>query len=399
MDEVQKQTNKIMKELDQRKEILVKSVNDAENRSDKINRDLDFRKTNLSNAINSNNANKIFSIYSEEKTSRNPTIEHVETTFKKLPTFVPQKLEVKEFKFGSLVETNEDKKQFEFKVIKQYKTKLPIVENLVCGDDADILMSGFPNYELQMVKLSDESLNNLHIFKKHVYNMTSFPSGGLLLSLKESSLKILSNRSSKLEPTKYKVKPSVTLAVHVTGDHTILVGTRENQQNSFPVNGPRQVIMMNIDGKKEKVYHTDNKGRLIFTVPFRITTDNNKNIYVIDTLDEKLSGRIVALNTTNGVRWVYSGNSDTNKELTFKPKDLVATNSTNIVVTDMSNDIIHIINTSGQCIHYLNTIEQLGIHCPCSIDMDNTGTLYIGCCRYQSEPEEAKIYTVQVSGF
>ncbi|CAG2249106.1 unnamed protein product [Mytilus edulis] len=134
MDEVKKHTNKLMKELDQRKKILVKSVNDAEKRSEKINKDLDFRKKNLSNALNSNNANQVFGIYLEEKTSRNQTIEHVETTFKKLPTFVPQKLEVKEFKFGSLVETNDDKKQFEFKVIKQYKTKLPLVGNLVCRE-------------------------------------------------------------------------------------------------------------------------------------------------------------------------------------------------------------------------------------------------------------------------
>ncbi|XP_071161636.1 E3 ubiquitin-protein ligase TRIM45-like [Mytilus edulis] len=135
MDEVKKHTNKLMKELDQRKEILVKSVNDAENRSEKIKTDLDIRKKNLSYALNSYNAYQVFSIYLEEKTSRNQNIEHVKTTFIKLPTFVPQKLEVKEFKFGSLVETNDDKKQFEFKVIKQYKTKLPLVENLVCSSD------------------------------------------------------------------------------------------------------------------------------------------------------------------------------------------------------------------------------------------------------------------------
>ncbi|VDI62687.1 Hypothetical predicted protein [Mytilus galloprovincialis] len=40
MDEVKKHTNKLMKELDQRKKILVKSVNDATNRSEKINKDL-----------------------------------------------------------------------------------------------------------------------------------------------------------------------------------------------------------------------------------------------------------------------------------------------------------------------------------------------------------------------
>ncbi|CAG2213992.1 unnamed protein product [Mytilus edulis] len=165
MDEVKKHTNKLMKELDERKEILMKSVNNAENRSENINKDLDSRKKNLSNALNSNNANQVFSIYSEEKTSRNQSIEHVKTTFKKLPTFVPQKLEVKEFKFGSLVETNDDKKQFEFKVIKQYKTKLPSVENLVCFGDESIWISQFKSHKLQKLKLSNESLHKMNTFK------------------------------------------------------------------------------------------------------------------------------------------------------------------------------------------------------------------------------------------
>ncbi|CAG2213995.1 unnamed protein product [Mytilus edulis] len=131
-NEVEKHSNKLLKELDQKKEILMKSVNDAEIRSEKIKTDLDFRKKNLSHALNSNNANHVFSIHSEEETSRNKSIEHVKTTFKKLPKFVPGKQEVQDFYLGSLVETDENKNQFELKVIKQYITKLPLVENLVC---------------------------------------------------------------------------------------------------------------------------------------------------------------------------------------------------------------------------------------------------------------------------
>ncbi|CAC5418603.1 TRIM71 [Mytilus coruscus] len=230
-----------------------------------------------------------------------------------------------------------------------------------------------------------------------VYDMAFLPSGDLLLSTKESNLQIISYSSSKVGQTRYSVTPLIILAVHVTRDHKILVGARENQPKSFPVNGPRQVIMMNMDGKKDEVYQTDNKGKLIFTVPFRITTDNDNSIYVIDTVDEKRRGRIITLDKTNGVRWIYIGHPDINKEQTFKPEDFVATKSDNIVVTDKDNHMIHILNTSGQCIHYLNTKDQLGIHLSNCVDIDNTGTLYIGCSTYNSEPDEAKIYTVQVS--
>ncbi|XP_052058822.1 uncharacterized protein LOC127699121 [Mytilus californianus] len=396
-NEVEKQANKLLNKLDQREELLMKSVNDAENRSEKIKTDLDSRKKNLSLALNSNNANQVFSIHSEEKTSRNQSNDHVKTTFKKLPKFVSGKQIVPDFDLGSLVETDEDKKQFEFKMIKQYKTKHPLVENLIWCGDASMWISRFKSHKLQKMKLTNEALHQIHTFKVNVYNMVFLPSGDLLLSTNESNLKVLPNSSSKVEPTRYIVTPLITLAVQVTNNHRILVGTREVQPNDFPVNGPRQVIMMNMDGKKEKVYHTNKKGKTIFTVPRRITTDNDNNIYVTDILDENWSGRIVSLNETSGVRWIYNGYPDITKEQTFHPKDLVATKSDKIIVANNEDHMIHILNTSGQCIHYLNTKDKLGIKLPCSLDIDNTGTLYIGCNTYNSEPDEAKIYTVQVS--
>ncbi|CAG2205928.1 unnamed protein product [Mytilus edulis] len=73
-DEVEKHTNKLLKELDQRKEILMQSVNNAQNRSQKINKDLDLRRKNLNQALNSNIANQVFQHIFEEKTSRQQRI-------------------------------------------------------------------------------------------------------------------------------------------------------------------------------------------------------------------------------------------------------------------------------------------------------------------------------------
>ncbi|CAC5418605.1 TRIM2_3 [Mytilus coruscus] len=402
-DEVEQHTNKLLKELDQRKEILMKSVNDTENRSEKIIKDLDLRKKNLSQAINSNIANQVFNIYSEEKTSRKQITDPVKTIFQKMPKFVPGKQVIQDFYLGGLQvsETDDDQKIFEFKLIKQYKTELPLVENLIWCGDAQIWISHLKSHQLTKLKLTNESisLHKMHTFKIDVYNMALLQSGDLLLSTMESNLKILPFSSSKVKPAKYRVNPLITLAVHVTRDYKILVGARENQPNSFPVNGPRQVITMNMDGRKENMYHINNKGQPIFTLPYRITTGNDNNIYVIDTLDEEGNGRIVALEKANAVRWIYLGNPDINKEKTLKPDNFVATKSDNIIIIDMDNDMIHILNTSGQCVHLMNTEDKLGIQCPYSLDIDNTGTLYIGCGRYVGEPMEAKIYTVQVSRF
>ncbi|CAG2213994.1 unnamed protein product [Mytilus edulis] len=110
-DEVEKHAIKLLKELDQRKESLMKSVNDAKNRSEKINKDLDIQKKTLGQAIHSNNANQVFSRYSEEKTSRQQRIDPVNSIFQRLPKFVPGKQVVQDFYLGELIENDDDQKQ------------------------------------------------------------------------------------------------------------------------------------------------------------------------------------------------------------------------------------------------------------------------------------------------
>lgn len=96
------------------------------------------------------------------------------------------------------------------------------------------------------------------------------------------------------------------------------------------------------------------------------------------------------------MRWVYSGHPDVYKM--FQPKDLVATISNNIIITDDNHHMIYIVNNTGQCLHYMNTKDQLGIHWPTSLDIDNRGILYVGCNTYQGKPPKALIYTVHFSG-
>ncbi|CAG2249104.1 unnamed protein product [Mytilus edulis] len=392
-DEVGEHTKKRLKDLDLIREIQVESVKDGEDISEKIQEDLYLKETTSRQASKSDSASEVFRIYSEIKTREQVNNHPVNTISKKLPTFVPGKEKIQDFYLGAFKEADV------FKVINQYKTALPFIQNLVCCEDGAILIGHYFSHRLHKLKLTNESLFQMSIIEINSFNMAFLPSGDLLLSTKESSLKILSCSTRKVEPTKYSVSPLITIAVHVTGDQRILVGAREDQPKPFPVNGPRLLIVLNIDGKKEKAYHIDNKGKPIFTLPYRITTDKENNIYVIDIQDVDRTGRIVALDKSSGVRWIYSGHPDINKEQIFRPKDLVVTKSNNIILADGTNHHLHIVNTSGHCIHYLSTKDQLGIELPFCLDIDNTDTLYIGCYTYQDEPEKENIYTVQISGF
>ncbi|XP_052103491.1 uncharacterized protein LOC127736972 [Mytilus californianus] len=401
-DEVNKLTRKILNELDQKHRELMKSVNHEENKSEKQLQDLELRNNIISKAVSSNNAIQVFRTYKEEKIAEEMKALQITTKFKKLPEFFPGNIQSFELLYGKLHEP-EDKytdlfNNFEFKVIQQYKTDLPLVEDLVCCDDGFMWISFTNGKVVQKISFSKGSTFTLQAYEVSPLSIALLPSGDLLISSMESYLNILSKSTDTITESKYRVAPLQTVAVHVTKTNQIIVGAREKGP-PFPVNGPRQVIIMNMQGKKKKRYHLDNKGNPIFSQPRSITTDGDNNIYVLDLLSiDKWQGRIVALCNSNGVKWTYDGNQMANKEQLFAPFSFVTTPLNNIVVAD-NNHMLHILNQTGECIHFLHT-KEFDIHWPRSLDIDKSGTLYIGCKIYNKwNPWEAKIHAVQFSGF
>ncbi|XP_063418717.1 uncharacterized protein LOC134701493 [Mytilus trossulus] len=396
-EEVEKHTQKLLDEFDQRKEHLNKSVNDEEIKSHKTKRDLEFRKESLTKAEASVKACDVFSAFKEEKTARKQNIKPVSTYVKRLPQFVPGKLKIQKALHGELTEPDDDyaHEQFEAKVKEQYETGLKLVEFLVCGNAGTLWIGYTKDKIIQKIQLSNGMLNIVQEIQVHCAGMALLQTGDLLISAAESNLKILSHTTGILTNSKYSVEPLITGGVHLIGNEKVVIRARKKGP-VFPVKGPQHVVLMDIDGKIEKVYDSDNNGKPIFTAPQKITTDTDNNIYVLDTLNTEWNGRIVALDKTIGVSWIYSGHPDITKE-TFKPRDLISTQLNNIIITDMCSDMIHILNISGECIHYLNTRDQLGIVLPCSVGIDNTGTLYIGC--NTTKTNKTNLYAVHFSGF
>ncbi|CAG2253480.1 unnamed protein product [Mytilus edulis] len=123
-DEVEMHTKKLLKELDLRRGHLEKSVNDADNQSQKINKDLEFRRESLTNALASVNTFDVFYAYKQETAARKQTIEPVNSRFKTLPQYEPGKLQIQETLHGKFITSGDEYslEQYETKVIKQYRT-------------------------------------------------------------------------------------------------------------------------------------------------------------------------------------------------------------------------------------------------------------------------------------
>jgi hypothetical protein len=56
----------------------------------------------------------------------------------------------------------------------------------------------------------------------------------------------------------------------------------------------------------------------LFTLPWRITTNNNKDIVVVDMTSGR-TGRVMVVGWEGGLRWTYTGHSKINVTTQFNP--------------------------------------------------------------------------------
>ena len=239
------------------------------------------------------------------------------------------------------------------------------------------------------------SLKTLHTIKFSIGNIAISRQGDLLISADASQLLVIPYKEKSMKRSQYSVSPLVTtFALHVAFDK-VIVGAKEKGP-MYPVQGLRQVIIMDQRGRHEKVYEFDNRKKPLFTNPRRITTDSNNNLYVLDRMCAGWSGRVMII--TGKGETVYTGHPAVNNtDHPFTPGDLEATKSDNIIVTDAQNHTLHILNSDGKCLQYINT-KEIGIKWPWSLSIDKEGVLFIGCNKTQGIIRLASMATGIASG-
>jgi len=324
----------------------------------------------------------------------NQSIRGTVNMYKRLPEFVQGEINISTIEsfYGKL--QNAGSRQIEFEVMEKYVTSLPIVHCVECCADKTLWINHYQSKTLQNITRIDGSLKVNNTVRLPVFHMVSMPNGDLLLSTLEPDLQICSQKTGQVKKSQYSIAPLQAIAVHISKDSKILVGARERGP-PLPVKGPRQVIMMDMDRRKQNVYQYDSKNQPLFTLPRRIITDNYNNIYVIDCLSSEFDGRVVVLGQNGMVKWIYTGYSDTQtKDYKFKPIDIVFLELYNVIVSDQDNHLLHILDTEGQCIQYMKTMD-LGIELPFSLNIDNEGFLIIGCNRYKGKTEGAKMFAIK----
>lgn len=198
----------------------------------------------------------------------------------------------------------------------------------------------------------------------------------------------------------YSCSPLILRGLHITKSGYVLIGVRESG-TAFPItdHSSRQVLIVNNEKKLTKTLEFDPFGNRLFSVPLQITTNNNGDICVVDSVS-MTEGRVIAVRElAEMIKWEYLGHKSVNsRKFPFNPDGIVCTRTGNIIVCEKKTNTLHILSEFGAFIHCQNLETSLGIRWPCSLTIDSTEQLWIGCSAAATEPRYAKFHILKFRG-
>jgi hypothetical protein len=118
-------------------------------------------------------------------------------------------------------------------------------------------------------------------------------------------------------------------------------------------------------------YQEDGQTRL-FTVPFRVKQNGNSDICVVNRTSDD-TGNMMILSLAGCLKSVYHGQ---NLKEDFAPYDVSCDSRCNILVTEPTNNRVHLLSPDGEFLKILLTEDE--VRFPCSLSLYGS-TLWVGC--------------------
>lgn len=221
-------------------------------------------------------------------------------------------------------------------VVKTYTTNVRTVSKLILTDDECIYLLYNPAttdghiVEERLYQTAIETLKNIDM---RCMDIVKTDQNEFVFSAHNTcEINILSDDGST-KPF-IDVSSMIPLAKHFNQHGEFILGLRE-QDPALPSTqfSNRKVANFGKDNKLKFQVEFDKIGTQLFSYIWRITTDSKDNMYaIVNDIDD---GRIEALNKFGELNFIYAGDSSVNStENPFRPKDVVATQSDNILFTD-----------------------------------------------------------------
>ncbi|VDI61508.1 Hypothetical predicted protein [Mytilus galloprovincialis] len=348
--------------------------------------ELETRKNNLNQALQSHQAADIFSTskildkplpkYSTRKINHNKA------------KFIPRYNQgiIGSWMFGELCTIPK------MELIDTYPTNVEDLTNILLSiDNSSAIIGSYKSKKLQKIKIENHNIKVEKEFQIAVIDMTLTNNEGILVSSGESDLKQYTKEGQLM--TFKSFSPLKTLGVHFTKHDQIIVGLTE----SFPVvtssskDSIRRLVIMNQAGDIHHTIEYDSDNTRMLTYPYKISSGNNI-LVVVDIINKKWEGKIVKVDYGGHLYWTYNGcQSIISKP--FCPRDVAITSSDMIIVTDDGSHAIHVISSYGENI-MCKDLKSLGIELPWSLSIDKNEVLWIGCRKLGTD--KSKILRVKL---
>ena len=377
IDGITKHSQKLQNEIELERKTVKKTFCDLKRQADQAEKTIILHQDEIMAALKSIQGSTIFTTATKSKKMMS------DLNFNLIPCeikyFIPGKETVNDIPnlFGSLqkMKIPQVESDIDFEVVNSYTTDLSGIHNIITVDDKSTWVNDCKQV-IRQINIDNDNITTTKQISCDIFDMTLTSNNDILLSAMNSSDIKLLTKSGEIKPF-FSVSSLLTLGIHVTSDNNIIVGVMEPGPYTPTDKSTRALLIFGMDGKQQHTYQYDSNKHRLFTIPRRITTNNNKDIVVVDETSSR-TGRVVVVGWEGGLRWTYTGHSKINVTTPFDPYDVVTTTAGHIIVCDVRSHALHVLSEQGDILT-CKVMEDTGIKYPISLDIDMRGQLWVGC--------------------
>ena len=379
IDGITKHSQKLQNEIELERKTVKQTFCDLKRQADQAEKTIILHQDEIMAALKSIQGSTIFTTATKSKKMMS------DLNFNPIPSeikyFIPGKETVNDISnlFGSLqkMKIPQVESDIDLEVVNSYTTDLSGIYHIITVDDKSTWVNDYTEQVIRQINIDNDNITTTKKISCEIYDMTLTSNNDILLCGGNSSDIKLLTKSGEIKPFFSVSSPLLTLGIHVTTDNNIIVGVAEPGNLFTPTDkSTRALLIFGMDGKQHTYQYDSNKHRL-FTLPDRITANNNKDIVVVDRTSRD-TGRVVVVGREGGLRWTYTGHSKINVTTQFDPRDVVTTTAGHIIVCDVSTHALHVLSEQGDILT-CKVMEDTGIKYPISLDIDMRGQLWVGC--------------------
>ena len=396
IDGITKHSQKLQNEIELERKTVKKTFCDLKRQADQAEKTIILHQDEIMAALKSIQGSTIFTTATKSKKMMS------DLNFNPIPSeikyFIPGNETVNDIPnlFGSLQKMKIPQVQSEinFEVVNSYTTDLSGIYNIITVDDKSTWVNDYTKQVIRQINIDNDNITTTKQISCFIFDMTLTSNNDILLSVINSSNIKLLTKSGEIKPFFSVSSSLLTQGIHVTSDNIIIVGVTEPGDDYYtPTDkSTRALLIFGMDGKQQHTYQYDSNKHRLFTGPRRITTNNNKDIVVVDSTSVN-TGTVVVVGREGGLRWTYTGHSKINVTTQFDPNDVVTTTAGHIIVCDYSTHALHVLSEQGDILT-CKVMEDMGIKYPLSLDIDMRGQLWVGC--QTSKQSGATIHKVKL---